>query len=82
MAQNEFTEDVNAARDTAKQLFERGTERAHELRQRAGEIGEQAIARGRSAVGTLERSIGDHPVIAIGTAFVGGLLIGALLMRR
>jgi ElaB/YqjD/DUF883 family membrane-anchored ribosome-binding protein len=82
MAQNEFTEDVNAVRDSAKALFERGTERATELRQRASQLGEEAIQRGRDAVGTLERSIGDHPVIAIGTAFVGGLLIGALLMRR
>jgi ElaB/YqjD/DUF883 family membrane-anchored ribosome-binding protein len=82
MAQNEYTEDVNAVRDTAKALFERGTERATELRERASRIGEDALARGREAVGTLERSIGDHPVIAIGTAFVGGLLLGAILLRR
>lgn len=82
MAQNEYTEDVNAVRDTAKALFERGTERATELRQRASQIGEDVLARGRDAVGTLERSIGDHPVIAIGTAFIGGLLLGALIMRR
>ena len=82
---NELNEDISAARDSAKAMFERGAEKANELRhqigERASQLSEQALSRGRDAVGTLERSIGEHPVIAIGTAFVGGLLIGALLAR-
>ena len=82
---NELNEDISAVRDSAKALFERGAERASELKsqisERASQIGDQAMQHGRSAVGTLERSIGEHPVIAIGTAFVGGLLIGALIIR-
>jgi ElaB/YqjD/DUF883 family membrane-anchored ribosome-binding protein len=82
MSQNEYTEDVSAVRDTAKALFERGTERAQQIGQRAQHMGEEAIARSRDIVSTVEKSIGAHPVIAIGTAFVGGLLLGALIVRR
>jgi ElaB/YqjD/DUF883 family membrane-anchored ribosome-binding protein len=84
MAQNEFTQstDVSAVRDSAKALFERGTERAQELGHRAQEISQDALARGKDAISSLERTIGNHPVIAIGTAFVGGLLLGALIVRR
>jgi ElaB/YqjD/DUF883 family membrane-anchored ribosome-binding protein len=84
MAQNEFTQstDVSQVRDTAKALFERGSERAHEIGQRAQQIGEDALARSRDVIGSLERTIGNHPVIAIGTAFVGGLLLSALIVRR
>jgi ElaB/YqjD/DUF883 family membrane-anchored ribosome-binding protein len=83
---NDLNEDISAVRDSAKALFDKGGERARELgsqiSQRASQISEQALERGRNAVGTLERSIGEHPVIAIGTAFVGGLLLGAILLRR
>ena len=83
---NELNEDISAVRDSAKALFDKGAEKASQLgsqiSQRASHLSEQAMERGRSAVGTLERSIGEHPVIAIGTAFVGGLLLGALIMRR
>ena len=85
MAQNEFTpttQDVSAVRDTAKALFERGTERAQELGQRAQHVGEEMLARSRDMIGSVEKTIGAHPVIAIGTAFVGGLLLGALIVRR
>lgn len=82
MSQNEFTQDVSSARDQAKALFERGSERAHELSQRAQHMGEEMLARSRDMLGTVEKTIGAHPVIAIGTAFIGGLLLGALIVRR
>ena len=82
---NEINEDISNVRESAKALFDKGTEKASQIgsqiSQRASQLSEQAIERGRNAVGTLERTIGDHPVIAIGTAFVGGLLLGALIMR-
>ena len=59
----------------AKTLLERGSERASELK-------DAVVQRGRNTVHAVQGSIEVRPFTYMAGAFVGGVLVGILWMRR
>jgi ElaB/YqjD/DUF883 family membrane-anchored ribosome-binding protein len=71
-AANELKNDLKA---DAKGLIDRTTERAHELK-------EAAMQRGKNAVSAVQTSVESRPLAYIAGAFAGGILLGMWLRRR
>jgi ElaB/YqjD/DUF883 family membrane-anchored ribosome-binding protein len=70
----ELSESVAAVREGVKNFIDKGSERAADLKN-------SAMDRGRDAFSTIQRTIEERPFAVIGGVFVGGLLIG-MWMRR
>jgi ElaB/YqjD/DUF883 family membrane-anchored ribosome-binding protein len=68
-----ITEEVGAMRDSVKSMIDRGTERATHLK-------DEVVDKSRDILGAVERAIEHRPLVAIGCAFLGGLVIGRLVM--
>lgn len=60
--------------DGVRGLLARGRDRARRMASAASD-------RGRHARDRAEHAVDTHPLITIGGAFLGGLLLGALLQR-
>lgn len=81
----DLAESVAAVRDGAKNLFDKGAERAAEIKHaavdRASVLKHSAMERGGDAVSTIQRTIEERPIAVLGGVFLGGLLLGMWLRR-
>lgn len=62
-------------KEEAKGLIDRTSERAHELK-------DAAMQRGKNAVHAVQGSVESRPLAYIAGAFAGGILLGIWLRRR
>jgi|SwirhirootsSR3_FD_contig_31_25786955_length_333_multi_6_in_0_out_0_1 ElaB/YqjD/DUF883 family membrane-anchored ribosome-binding protein len=73
--ERDIGEQVGAMRDSVKSLIDRTTDRAVHIK-------DDVVDRSRDVLGAVEKAIEHRPLVAIGVAFMGGLLIGRLVLGR
>ena len=72
--QQDIAGGVHAVTDSVRGLIDRGTERAAHIR-------DVAMERGRNAISRAQHTVEERPLMALGGAFVAGLLLGLWLRR-